>query len=97
MGKVMSSGAIKNYIKWVANKFIQWRFLIAIITLFFIMLFKLNGSSIGAWDQIITEKQDTQQSSVLVGKARWVRSDEWNVQTPFYLSQAATGNKVINT
>lgn len=96
MGKVMSSGAIKNYIKWVANKFIQWRFLIAIITLFFIMLFKLNGSSIGAWDQIITEKQDTQQSSVLVGKARWVRSDEWNVQTPFYLSQAATGNKVIN-
>lgn len=87
----------KLFLRWFADKFIQWRFLIAIIALFIVMLFKVNGSSIGVWDQIIKEKQDPQQISVLVGKARWIRSDEWNVQTPFYLSQVATGNKVKNT
>lgn len=32
----------------------------------------------------------------IVGVARMIRSDEWLVQTPFYISQSSTGNELIN-
>lgn len=33
----------------------------------------------------------------IVGVSRMIRSDEWLVQTPFYLSQSSTGNHLVNT
>ncbi|MBO4126423.1 hypothetical protein J5576_02865 [Streptococcus suis] len=32
----------------------------------------------------------------IIGVSRMIRSDEWLVQTPFYLSQSSTGNNLIN-
>lgn len=36
------------------------------------------------------------EDGTILGVPRLIRSDEWNVQTPFYISQARTGNKLIN-
>lgn len=36
------------------------------------------------------------EDGVIIGVPRMIRSDEWLVQTPFYLSQVSNGNPVIN-
>ena len=55
----------------------------ALALLVVLVLFEINGSSIGAWDQPIINS--THQS--LLGSARSTQSDEWRVFTPFTLSQ----------
>jgi hypothetical protein len=52
-----------------------------------LVLFKIHGSSIGMWDHYIKDKQDPNQISLIAGKNRDIRSDEWLVQTPWVMSQ----------
>ena len=61
----------------------KYRYPLALALLVVLVLFEINGSSIGAWDQPIINS--THQS--LLGSARSTQSDEWRVFTPFTLSQ----------
>lgn len=61
-----------------------------------IVVLNLNGSSIGSWDKIVSERSDDKKTDVIFGGNREVRSDEWMVQTPFYFSQAESDYPVVN-
>lgn len=67
---------------------IRYRYIISLGVFCFLVLFKLNGSSIGVYNTIF---KDTKNSSLanteLVGHSRTLRSDEFDVQTPYYFSQ----------
>jgi hypothetical protein len=82
--------------KTIADFLVRFRFIIAAIAFIFILIFKLNGSSINIWDNLVTEYEPGKQQQVLFGEARTIRSDEWKVQTPFYLSQTYNDLKVEN-
>ena len=55
--------------------------------MFFLVLFKYNGSSVECWDKYI-EPEYKISEQVILGVVRPIRSDEWLVSTPFILSQA---------
>lgn len=63
---------------------IRYRYLLALILFVILTACKVNGSSIEMWSAYIPGSQNT----VLLGKARSIRSDEWIIQTPYYLAQA---------
>lgn len=72
----------------VIDNIIKYRFLIAIVTFVVLVAFKINGSSIGAWDMYTSELIDPTEKSVLIGESRPIRSDEWMVQSTYYMAQA---------
>lgn len=76
------SGAASR-IRWFCNQIIRYRYLLALIVFAALVLFKINGSSIGCWHYIVP----TQQKTVLAGRPRFERSDEWEVQIPYYIAQ----------
>lgn len=83
--------SIKDFVR----KCIKYRYLLALILFIILTVCKVNGSSIGFWEQYVPPNA---RSSVLAGKARGVRSDEWLVQTPYYLAQgnSSTPYSVMN-
>lgn len=85
-----------NPFKWMIDQIIRFRYLIGLIFLILIVALNLNGSSIGSWDKIVSERSDNKTSDVIFGENREVRSDEWMVQTPFYFSQAESDYPVVN-
>ena len=62
------------------------RYLIGVMVLSFLVLFKYNGSSVENWSDYI-EPEYKLPSHVIVGVARLIRSDEWLVSTPSILTQ----------
>jgi len=77
----------KNPLLYVLDLIIKLRFVIALIGLFLIIFFRYNGSSISIWNGQLHDQDYGKKNTVLLGKSRIVRSDEWMVQTPFYGSQ----------
>lgn len=73
---------LQNILKKVLDSLIRFRFIIGIFALIIIVVFKINGSSINAWQDMFSSN-NTQIS----GQTRTVRSDEWKVQTPLALAQ----------
>ena len=68
-----------------AGKFIyRYRYLIAISSLIFLVLLKINGSSIGYWSNILPGGSD---DGLIFGVNRAIRSDEWALNTPMAISQ----------
>ncbi|MBQ3271050.1 hypothetical protein IJH10_00385 [Candidatus Saccharibacteria bacterium] len=67
---------------------IKWRYLIALIVFVLCVVLKLHGSSIAIYDDMFTSSEQPGSSSVIAGKPRTIRSDEWLVHTPYYMSQA---------
>src|SRR4030042_4648096 len=65
------------------------RGLLVVSAVFFSILvfFRVNYSSIGKWEKAAPGKNEKDES-VLLGTPRGIRSDEWNVVTPFMLAQA---------
>jgi hypothetical protein len=52
---------------------------------------KIHGSSIGCWDmRTIVPDTNSEYSYPHVGKARYIRSDEWCISTPQVLAQCAS-------
>ncbi|MGG5332004.1 DUF7657 domain-containing protein [Enterococcus sp. AZ163] len=80
----------------VVNFIVRFRYIIGLIFLILIVAFNLNGSSIGEWDNTVFQRDDGKKSDVIFGQSRAIRSDEWMVQTPFYLSQAEDNFPVLN-
>jgi hypothetical protein len=63
---------------------IRLRYVFALIAFILLVLFKINGSNIGFWSNYIDESG---KNTVVSGEARGIRSDEWEVLMPIYLSQ----------
>lgn len=76
------SGAVKR-MRWLCNQIIRYRYLLALVVFAVLVLFKINGSSLGCWNYVVP----TQQKTVLAGKPRFERSDEWEVQIPYDIAQ----------
>jgi len=67
----------------------KFRYIFLLILFIFSISLKLNFSSIASWENYIgSEKINKNDITVILGKARPIRSDEWLVQTPMYLSQS---------
>ena len=63
----------------------KYRYIIAILIIAICVLFKLHGSSIGLWNSLFNTGID--DTSLILGRQRGIRSDEWAVTTPFIFSQ----------
>lgn len=72
----------------------KYRFQVAIILIFLGVLFKLHGSSIGLWNTIFNT--GIENTSLLFGTERGIRSDEWAVTTPLIFSQSFNGFKFFS-
>lgn len=86
----------KNPFLFILDVIIKLRFVLAIIALFLIIFFRLNGSSITNWNGQLHNQDHGKKNTVLLGKSRIIRSDEWMVQTPFYGSQTEKDFPVHN-
>ena len=75
---------IYDSLKAFADLLIKYRYLIALVVFTLLVLFKINGSNIGCWGNFVDEGG---KSTVVAGKAQDIRSDEWGVLVPIYLSQ----------
>ena len=64
------------------------RYIIALGILAIIVILELSGSSIGLYADGIQPSYQERDYKPLLGKARAIRSDEWNVNTPIGVSQA---------
>lgn len=83
--------------KKVLDYLIKFRYLIGLIVFVFIILMNWNGSSISQWDSRVSDRTKGATSSIVVGQSRAVRTDEWMVQTPFYMAQTKNGLKEFNS
>ena len=76
---------MKNVWKQTGQMIYRWRYLLAVVTLVICVMLEISGSSIAMWaDQLNVPKEE---AGDLIGEARLIRSDEWNVLTPLALSQ----------
>lgn len=71
---------------------VKYRYIIAFILFAFLVVAKLHGSSIAYWDLIIKEKVNENEKTLLLGKVRGIRSDEWLIQTPMFFLQTETAD-----
>ena len=72
-------------IKDIYNFIYKKRYIISLIVLIILVLGKFNGSSIGMWNKEI--EPNNKIDTTIVGTNRYIRSDEWLVNTPFAISQ----------
>lgn len=77
---------VKFYLKSGVLFAIKWRYLIALVVFVFCLAFKLHGSSIGVYDDMFVSETTSEEN--ILGEGRSVRSDEWLVHTPYYMSQS---------
>lgn len=66
---------------------IKYRYIVALIAFILCMIFRIHGSSVGVFEQVFPDKIDNLVSGQIIGQARGLRSDEYNVQLPYYFSQ----------
>ena len=66
---------------------IKWRYLIALIVFIFCVIFKIHGSSIAEYNLMFENSSEYNSESIILGESRSIRSDEWLVNVPYYMSQ----------
>ena len=66
---------------------VRWRYLIALLFFVFCVAFNLHGSSINEYNKLFSYSENYDVEGVIVGDSRSIRSDEWIVHTPYYMSQ----------
>ena len=71
------------------------RYKIAIIVFLLCLVCKINGSSVGIWNDYINSGVSS-DFGILFGKNRPIRSDEWATLSPMYLSQILDGFHYFN-
>lgn len=77
-----------NY-ETILDNLIKNRFVIVLASFIILVSFEIHGFSIGMWDQYIQDEPiNKNEISLLLGRPRGIRSDEWAVQVPFMLAQA---------
>ena len=75
-------------LKLFVNTCIKWRYLIALIVFILCVVFKLHGSSIGIYNNMFSNAPEYNSAQNILGKSREIRSVEFLVHTPYYMSQA---------
>lgn len=85
---------IEDKIKKFLDLIIRYRWFIGLILFTILVIFRIHGSSIGAYNQVFGS--DTADTSEIFGKARLLRGDEFNVQIAYYFSQFYNGFKEIS-
>lgn len=65
---------------------VRYKSLLVALAFAVCVFFKLNGSSVGFWNELLSEP--SRPAGLLFGTPKHVREDEWGVWTPFMLSQA---------
>lgn len=84
----------KKLMDWVRRAvlfIIKWRYVVALIVFILCVIFKVHGSSINEYNRLFANYDEYARESVLIGESRAIRSDEWLVHTPYYMSQAYNG------
>ena len=66
---------------------IKWRYLVALVIFALCVLFRVHGSSINEYNKLFDNYDEYKSQSIILGKSREIRSDEWLVHTPYYMSQ----------
>lgn len=84
---------MKKILSNFLDYFYKHRFIIMFIVFCLCLIFKISGSSIGCWDNIINGKNH----DFVLGLNRSARSDEWATLTPMFFGQVANGFKYFNT
>ena len=76
-----------------AERLIRYRWAFAALIFIVCVLLKLHGSSIGMFNAYLPTVSDPTAAHhySLIGKERYLRSDEWVVHTPVYFSQNYNG------
>ena len=75
------------------DKRTKW-FIGILVALYLLMsVLKLHTSSVGNWDIAFG---NTESESVIAGKPKWIRMDEWSIGTPALLAQYNAGMPVSN-
>ncbi len=69
--------------------------LILIIVLFVLSFLHINGSSVGKYNEIISD--NTKNSDLIFGSSRAIRSDEYLLGAPMLISQSINGEPTVNT
>lgn len=64
------------------------RFVLALVVFIYIVFMGYSGSSIGVYQYAIQPEDNSLYYTPILGNARPIRSDEWNVNTPIAVSQA---------
>ena len=75
------------------EKIFNWRWKIGGIFFIICVIFEIHGSSIEIYSEIFHHPEF---SDILLGKYRFIRSDEWMVFTPFAFSQYFTNFSMIS-
>lgn len=82
--KLLEKNSLK--IKKIFDFVIKYRYILGLIAFIVMVIFKLNFSSIGSWRTFVSSSDN--QNTTLIGASRGVRSDEWLVQSTFFLAQS---------
>lgn len=75
----------KVYCEIISDAMIRYRWAIGAVILLLCVLLQLNGSSIGMWNDLVSD--GTVAGPVIAGADRSIRSDEWAIFTPMAMSQ----------
>ena len=76
-----------NKIKDITLFLIKWRYIVAVIVFAILVMFRVHGSSIAEYNKLFADAPEYNSESIILGKSRAIRSDEWLVHTPYYMSQ----------
>lgn len=68
------------------------RYWIALVFLIYVVMMGYSGSSIGTYAQVIQNESWQTYDTPILGKARSIRSDEWCVNMPIFISQGIEEN-----
>ena len=79
-------------IKELYNNIYKYRFYIAGIVLIYAVLMGYSGSSIGTYNDIIQPNNREIYYSPIFGDSRTIRTDEWAVNAPSFVSQCVDPN-----
>ena len=72
--------------KKIGEILFKYRYLIGGIVIVICTFMQISGSSIGAWENVLTGNKQINQG-VLLGTTREIRTDEWNVNTMMAFSK----------
>lgn len=78
---------ILSHLRVMVLFLIKWRYLVALVVFAVCVALNLHGSSINEYNKLFVNYDQYESESVVLGKSRGVRSDEWLVHAPYYMSQ----------
>ena len=82
---------------WTGALFcIKWRYLVALVVFIFCVALNLHGSSINEYNKMFANEDKYSSEQIVFGESRWIRSDEWLIHTPYYMSQQYNDYKKVS-